>query len=194
MHAGELDGWLGEHAYFFLYHCIRVKKYFTYVQLKTAMTEWNWPKDRNPGPMHANIVVGEKKEGETARPSQGGALQYSASQTLFYAEQSVAIIAHFITDADDVAWLAWQAHVTYVRTLMRTDFTVQLVWQLDKEICDATALFNYVPLYKGLNKPKQAFAQHYPKDILNCGPPRGYWCMRFESRNQVQVRSLKSNY
>jgi len=160
---------------------MRVKNYFTFVQARKAMEQWSWPQDRNPGALHANVLVGQ----EGLRPTQGGTLHYSASQTLYFAEQSVAIFSQFITDKEDPAWLAWQAHVAYNRTLMRTDFTVQLVWELDKQICDATALFNIVPTYTGLNKPKQAFAQHYPMDILNCGSPRNYWCMRFESKNQV---------
>eukprot|EP00327_Prymnesium_parvum_P007073 CAMPEP_0182801520 /NCGR_PEP_ID=MMETSP0006_2-20121128/2999_1 /TAXON_ID=97485 /ORGANISM="Prymnesium parvum, Strain Texoma1" /LENGTH=261 /DNA_ID=CAMNT_0024926853 /DNA_START=803 /DNA_END=1588 /DNA_ORIENTATION=- len=50
-----------------------------------------------------------------------------------------------------------------------------------------------VPEYHLLWKPKNHFAVHIPTDILNFGPPRGYWCMRFEAKNQELKRSAKNS-
>ena len=36
-----------------------------------------------------------------------------------------------------------------------------------------------------LFKPKNHFASHFPIDIMNFGPVRTYWCMRFEALNQL---------
>ena len=38
---------------------------------------------------------------------------------------------------------------------------------------------------KRLWKPKNHFASHFPSDIRNFGPARGYWFMRFEALNQL---------
>ena len=34
-----------------------------------------------------------------------------------------------------------------------------------------------VPEYADMARPKHHFARHLPVDILNSGPPRGYWCV-----------------
>ena len=40
-------------------------------------------------------------------------------------------------------------------------------------------------------KPKNHFAQHIPADIKLFGPPRTYWCMRFQAKNQDHKRAAK---
>ena len=39
-----------------------------------------------------------------------------------------------------------------------------------------------------LFKPKNHFASHFPSDILNHGPVRHYWAMRFEALNLLFKR------
>ena len=53
----------------------------------------------------------------------------------------------------------------------------------------STAHTHQVPEYDGLEVPKHHFAQHVPRDILNQGPPRGYWCFSFEGYNKV-IKSI----
>ena len=44
-------------------------------------------------------------------------------------------------------------------------------------------LKKYIELYPDDKlKPKQHFLIHYPRAILNFGPPKFYWVMRFESQ------------
>ena len=48
--------------------------------------------------------------------------------------------------------------------------------------------FESVTAYKKAKswKLKHHLMQHLAVDILNFGPPRLYWCMRFEAMNQVR--------
>ena len=46
--------------------------------------------------------------------------------------------------------------------------------------------FTSIPQYINLYKPKHHFCTHLPSDILMYGPPRHYWCSRFEAMNQVR--------
>ena len=50
----------------------------------------------------------------------------------------------------------------------------------------------FIQLYPHLWKPKNHFAQHIPADIKRFGPPRTYWCMRFEAKNQEHKRAAKT--
>ena len=60
---------------------------------------------------------------------------------------------------------------------------------------EAQKRFLGIPAYSMLWKPKNHFATHIPGDILRFGPPRTYWCMRFEAKNQEHKASARhSNF
>ena len=48
-----------------------------------------------------------------------------------------------------------------------------------------SALFDKVPQYNGLKRPKHHFLSHLPLDVWRYGPPRGYWSFGFEHFNKV---------
>ena len=90
-------------------------------------------------------------------------------------------------------WYAWSAHVAYITALMKPSFTVGSLRQLNAMIMKFHSLFLSIPAYKSIWKPKNHFEAHMPLDILNFGPPRGYWCMRFEAKNQEFKRAARSS-
>jgi hypothetical protein len=75
--------------------------------------------------------------------------------------------------------------------MMKTHFTQQSIIDLDNLIWDAQEKFLSIVEYSQLWKPKNHFVQHIPADILLYGPPRNFWCMRFEAKNQEHKRSAK---
>ena len=56
---------------------------------------------------------------------------------------------------------------------------------LDDLQLEHSALFDQVPEYAGLKRPKHHFMAHVPLDAWCYGPPRGYWCFGFEAFNKV---------
>lgn len=73
----------------------------------------------------------------------------------------------------------------YFKEMNKFSISQDSLANLDRLIMEHQALFLSVPEYKGLWKPKHHFAQHVPVDIQRYGPPRHYWCMGFESYNQL---------
>ena len=58
-----------------------------------------------------------------------------------------------------------------------------------------SALFDQVPEYNGLKRPKHHFLTHLAVDVWRYGPPRGYWCFGFESFNKViKAGSQRTNW
>lgn len=43
---------------------------------------------------------------------------------------------------------------------------------------------NYVTLFKDTLKPKHHFLTHYPSIIEKSGPPRHFWCFKYESKHR----------
>ena len=87
------------------------------------------------------------------------------------------------------------SHVSYFSALMKPEFTDASIDAVDELICDAQKCFLDIEAYSRLWKPKNHFAQHIPSDIKLFGPPRTYWCMRFEAKNQDHKRAAKmSNF
>jgi len=65
--------------------------------------------------------------------------------------------------------------------------------EVAKAVKDAEAKFVYVrdPSYN--MKPKHHFLLHFATMILKWGPPRSYWCMRFEARHQEVKKVINSS-
>ena len=51
----------------------------------------------------------------------------------------------------------------------------------------------FVNLYPGCMTPKYHFLVHLP-DICRFGPPRSYWCMRFEAKNRFFKGVIHGNF
>lgn len=57
--------------------------------------------------------------------------------------------------------------------------------RIDELVLEYSALFDKVPEYSGLKRPKHHFLSHLALDAWRYGPPRGYWCFGFEHFNAV---------
>ena len=90
-------------------------------------------------------------------------------------------------------YACWVAHIRYFAALMKTEFTDASIAALDGMIHKMQEQFLKIKEYSSLWKPKNHYAQHIPADILLFGPPRGYWCMRFEAKNQDHKRAAKAS-
>ena len=86
-------------------------------------------------------------------------------------------------------------HVKYVAALLQHSFTEAAIRAVDKLIMEQQELFLSIEEYEELWKPKNHYAQHLPLDTIRFGPPRGYWCMRFEAMYQtLKSYAQGSNY
>eukprot|EP00965_Chrysotila_dentata_P013801 457853-Pleurochrysis_carterae.AAC.1 len=78
--------------------------------------------------------------------------------------------------------------------LMLHQLTLSDIVLLNQLIHDHQTLFLSIEAYSNLHdKPKLHYASHFPLDILIFGPPRHYWCMRFEAMNQVFKKIAKGS-
>ena len=185
---GEPDGNLRRSGYRTLYMMIK-HKWCTVEALNARMHEYEWPTGQRPPDLHESIKEGVKG----GMPSPDGKWRYSAAQGLYFAKHSVALLRPFIQDEDAPFWKCWVKHVEYVNVLLQDEFTHGDILALDRLIFEYQVAVAEV--YPGYKKPKDIFSFQYPVDILRNGPPRCYWCMPFESFNQVCKRIAEaSNY
>eukprot|EP00966_Prymnesium_polylepis_P133131 3076967-Prymnesium_polylepis.1 len=119
----------------------------------------------------------------------------TSGDMMLFARHSIDLLLPLIGDTADPLWQCWVAHVRYVRLLMQTELSYADVVELDKLVYQHHDLFlNLCESEYGerLFKPKNHFATHFATDILNFGPVRAYWCMRFEALNQLFKNIAKS--
>lgn len=73
--------------------------------------------------------------------------------------------------------------------------TVNEIERTDDLQLEHSALFDAVPEYVGLKRPKHHFVAHLAQDIWRYGPPREYWCFGFEAFNRViKAGARRSNW
>ena len=81
-------------------------------------------------------------------------------------------------------WKCFELHTQYFSILLQTSFSRADIVQLDKLIYTQQEMFLAIPQYSQLWRPKNHYAQHFPIDIINFGPPTFYSELKYEMRHQ----------
>ena len=192
MHV-ELEGNLKVHLYGFLYMAVMKHKWFTRKELNARIMAFEFLSTvRRPPPIPASTLTGRKG----TLPSGKGTIPYTSGHMLQFVLHSLEILrpllARHPSAFNSVEYKAWVAHVRYFTALMSPSFNDESILALDRLILNAQTLFLKIVAYAQLWKPKNHFAAHFPGDIRRFGPPRTYWCMRFEAKNQEHKKAAKT--
>jgi hypothetical protein len=83
------------------------------------------------------------------------------------------------------AWVAWVKLVELYSHVVLHEIDVDTIKKIDMLQFEYSQLYDQVPEYNGLKRPKHHFLTHLAPDIWRFGPPRGYWCFGFEAFNRV---------
>ena len=152
-------------------------------RLNARIREYVWPAGFRIPTFTAGYLEKGTKEGLCKK---GCHVHMTAGDMMVFARHSIDLLLPLIYDPLDPIWLCWVAHMRYVRVLMQPQLTHGELLELDQLIYQAhTSFLASQELGKRMFKPKCHFASHFPSDIYNFGPVRGYWCMRFEALNQL---------
>lgn len=77
---------------------------------------------------------------------------------------------------EDLAWLSWKRHVEYVVMSLSHSYDRQKdIPRLAQMIKNHHAAYTKVPEYRGLMKPKNHMAVHFPHVLSDAGPLRYIW-------------------
>ena len=198
----------GELAHF-IFYCERVKGYFSLDDLNRQLDTYPWPGGTRPCPYFTRSFLSgetaatgrekaakrkkradeEEEEESTATgyvPKSGAHVQMSAGQMLTLAQHSIHLFVALGVPMEDQAFQAWQTHMRLLNLLMQHSLTPDEVLEIDSAIIDHQEQLRALSdIYPNIWKPKHHYACHFPLDIWHFGPPRHYWCMRFEAMNQV---------
>lgn len=201
----------------FLYLCIKAGL-FTKGEFDARLASYPWERGHRPPDVHPSVDEGQVG----GLPKQNCHMNWTSGHMLHFLPQSNALFRPLVENGlqavrdslplltparqakvemqlEDVvlAWDSWQQLANYCDTLFGFSFTRESVVQLERDIHAHQTAFQKVKAYTeaSLWKPKQAFVQLIPLEILAYGPPRHWWCMRFEAMNQVIKRfAVGSNY
>ena len=177
-----------------IYMFVTNRLYFTLSQLNGWMRTYYWGNDRRPPDITESVTKGTSEK----TPHAAGHVHMTAGQVKTFIAHSEMLLTPLLASAgglDDIVWQCWLAFARAVSFMERPSFSFDDVLQLDRYIYYHQTRFVRIPEYASLWKPKHHFMTHVPLNILLFGPPRGYWCMRFEAMYQI-LKSIAagSNY
>ena len=123
-------------------------------------------------------------------PMPESVMRMTGSQMMHFTLHSPAILSPLLTAEMKAhpAWLCWLKLVELFSLVVQHRLEVADIERIDDLVLEHSALFDAVPEYAGLKRPKHHFAQHLALDAWRFGPPRGYWCFGFEGFNKVIKR------
>ena len=192
MHV-ELEGNLKVHLYGFLYMAVNKYKWFSLAQFNARVKAYEFGTARRPPAITSRQLLGRAGR----LPKRNGSVVMNAGDMLQFAVNSLEILRPLLPAAarTSAEYAAWVAHIKYFQLLILRRFSDESISRLADLIYDAQTKFLAIQAYSLLWKPKNHFAQHFPLDIKRFGPLRGYWCMRFEAKNQEHKAAAKmGNY
>lgn len=147
--------------------------------------------------MFSDLFVFQTTGNREGHPSPKGTLRWTAGQMMHLVCVSIPLMSQMMSPSQckHSVWKSWVAHVDYFLRLLQTEFSERDLQRLETKIKKAHKAFLNVPEFDKLWLPKHHFALHFVDDIRRYGPPRFYWCMRFESKNQECKRAAATgNY
>ena len=183
----ELEGNLKNELAAMIYYFVRKRPGwgFTLKELNRAIHKYAWPGGYKPPTFTEGYLEKGTKQGLA---KTGCHVHMTAGDMMIFARHSIDVMLPLIKDTSDPLWQCWVAHIQYFRLLLKHQLTHAEVLELDRLIFQHHQMFLDVCKSEygaRMFKPKNHLASHFPRDILNLGPVRHYWCMRFEALNQL---------
>lgn len=108
-------------------------------------------------------------------------LKMSAREIMCFINFLPLMIGDLIPNNDDV-WLFFFNFLEIIDILMSYTLTKDLISHLKRLIKEHNS--DYITLFKDTLKPKHHFLIHYPLIIDKSGPPRHFWCFKYESKHK----------
>jgi len=127
------------------------------------------------------------------KPLSSRTVRMTGSQCMHFSLHSFAIMDPLLTPAmrRHPAWASWLKLVEAFALVVQHSLHFDDIKRLDDLILEHSAMFDAVPEYNGLKRPKHHFLAHLALDVWRFGPPRGYWCFGFEGFNKVIKRAAQ---
>lgn len=108
-------------------------------------------------------------------------LKMTASEMKSFIRLFPLIIGDLISE-DDCVWHFFKVLLKIIELLLKNSFTIGDISLLRDLIYEHNE--KYVFLFGDILKPKHHLLIHYPTVIEYSGPPRLYWCFRFEAKHK----------
>ena len=154
------------------------------------------PKDVRIPPFPPRLKEGTGRGADT-RPRSEAVARMTGSQCMHFTLSSPEILDPLLSDEmrSHPAWLSWLKLVELFATCVQHSFHTSDIQRIDELVLEHSRLFDAVPSYNGLKRPKHHFMSHLALDLWRFGPLRGYWCFGFEAFNRViKHGAQKSNW
>ena len=144
----------------------------------------HWPADVRIPDLNSGKL---KKGAKGGKPKSSTTLKMTGSEAMWFSLHSVEVLEPLLTDAmrQHPAWASWVKLCELFAVCVQHEFHVDDIERIDDLQVEYIALFNAVPEYAGLYRPKHHFLSHLPHDLWLYGPFRGFWTFGFESFNKV---------
>jgi len=108
-------------------------------------------------------------------------LKMSAREMMTFVHYFSLIVGDLVPE-DDAVWLFYLNFLEIVDTLLSTQFTQNSILLSKNNIKQHNS--DYILLFQDNLKPKHHLLTHYPTIILNSGPPKHFWCLRYEAKHK----------
>lgn len=166
-----LEGVVNMHVRFFLRSIIVRRKLVTaqYINLRLKGFPYGPSHRRHePTPLKLDNINGDK-------------LKQKARQMWFFLQILGFLIQDKLDLRHDEEWCLVQKLLVIVNTIFSPIIARGGIPGLQRKIGDYISSF--VEIYPGHFTPKLHYLLHIPTEIQRFGPPRRYWCMRFEGKH-----------
>lgn len=186
------DGLLRSEGAWLFYVLIKMKLDINKVNERVKACK-GLPRDVRIPPLHSKLKNG--KAGGT--PRSAAVLRMTGSQCMHFALFSLEILDPLLTPEmrSSPAWASWVALVELWSVVVQHKLVAADIERIDELQVKHSTLFDQVPEYNGLKRPKHHFLTHLAQDVWRFGPPKGYWCFGFEAFNKViKAGSMRTNW
>ena len=149
----------------------------------------DWPADVRLPPLQPKLQKGTRE----GCPKASATVCMTGHQMHWFSLHSIRILTPLLSAEMRAhpAWVCWLKLVELYSLVVQHELTHEDIERIDDLQLEHTALFDQVPEFAGLARPKHHFLTHVAKDAWDYGPPRGYWCFGFEGFNRVIKRGAQ---
>jgi len=159
------------------YNLCHIIKYYIDLQIFSLETLNLRKKNFNYGPLESGNLSPEITELHLSKFR----LKMTAREMMTFVHYFSLMIGDLIPIYDEV-WNFYLVFIKIIDILLSYKYTESTISYLKQLISQHNSMYTH--FFNDTLKPKHHFLIHYPSIIEQSGPPRHYWCFRFEGKHK----------